>query len=73
MMAVLGFILCCLVLIQFSIISLTMFALCTGPFTIGGAVQPWYVRTISAVSPFALGYFWYVLFSQYAPFEVIFK
>lgn len=73
MMAILGFILCCLVLIQFSIISLTMFALCTGPFTIGGAEQPLVVRIFSGISPFVLGYFWYVLFSQYAPFEVIFK
>lgn len=72
-MAIIGFIFCCLVLGQLTLIGLLMLTLCTGPFTIGGAVQSWGVRVISVIAPFVLGYLWYKLFTEYAPFELIWK
>jgi cytochrome c biogenesis factor len=71
-MAIIGFILCTLFLLQMSAVSLLFFADGAGQFNIGGVPNSLKTKVLVTLFVLLVGFGWYMLFTH-APFSVTFK
>lgn len=71
-MAIIGFIVCTLFLLQMSAVAFLCFLDGIGRYNIGGVPNSWKTKVIVTLFVLLVGFGWYMLFSH-APFEVTFK